>query len=116
MVKNLEGQRQVMLEQVYNEAREENNRFVEIHRLSPQVDRQEQYIQILNGLQFPVYQRRQYEIPCPTEATVSEQLVQEAILFFGLPIELCLQSLIGCFILIVFSSAEDAVFKAIGVE
>ena len=78
MVKNLEGQRQVMLEQAYNEAREENNRFIEIHRLSPQVDRQEQYIQILNSLQLPVYQRRQYEIPCPTEATVREQLVQEA--------------------------------------
>lgn len=78
MVRNLEGQRQNMLEQAYNEAKKENDRFIEIHKLSPQVDSQEQYLQILNSLRPPVYQRRQYEVPCPTEATVREQLMQEA--------------------------------------
>ena len=78
MVRNLEGQRQDMLEQAYKEAREENDKFIEIYRLAPQVDREEQYVQILNSLKPPVYQRRQFEIPCPTEATVREQLIQEA--------------------------------------
>ena len=78
MVRNLEGQRQNMLEQAYNEAKEENDRFIKIYKLAPQVDREEQYIQILNSLKPSVYQRRQYEIPYPNEAAVREQLIQEA--------------------------------------
>lgn len=78
MVQNLEGQRQDMLEQAYNEAKAENDGFIEIYKLAPQVDRQDQYVQILNSLKPPVYQRRQYEIPYPTEATVRDQLMQEA--------------------------------------
>ena len=78
MVKNLENQRQDMLEQAYNEAKAENDRFIEIYKSSPQVDRQDQYIQILDSLRPPVYQRRQYDIPYPTDATVREQLIQEA--------------------------------------
>ena len=78
MVNNLESQRQDMLEQAYNEAKAENNKFIEIYKSSPQVDRQEQYIQIMDSLRPPVYQRRQYDIPYPTDAAVREQLIQEA--------------------------------------
>lgn len=78
MVKNLESQRQDMLEQAYNEAKAENDKFIEIYKSSPQVDRQEQYIQIMDSLRPPVYQRREYSIPYPTEGAVREQLVQEA--------------------------------------
>ena len=78
MVKNLEGQRQDMLERAYNEAKAENDKFIEIYKSSPQVDRQEQYIQIMDSLRPPVYQRRQYDIPYPTDAAVRELLIQEA--------------------------------------
>ncbi|SEQ56359.1 MULTISPECIES: DUF4236 domain-containing protein [Butyrivibrio] len=78
MVQNLEVQRQQKLEEVYNEAKAENDKFIEIYKLSPQVDKEEQYIQILNSLKPPVYTRKQYEVPYPTENTVKEQLKVEA--------------------------------------
>ena len=78
MVRNLESQRQDMLEQAYNEAKAENDSFIEIYKSSPQVDGLDQYLQILESLRPPVYQRRQYDIPYPTEAAVREQLIREA--------------------------------------
>lgn len=78
MVQNLEGQRQDMLEQAYNEAKAENDQFIKIYKLSPQVDNREQYVQIMESLRPPVYQRRLYDVPCPTDAAVREQLMQEA--------------------------------------
>lgn len=78
MVRNLESQRQGMLEQAYNEAKAENDKFIEIYKSSPQVDRKEQYLQIMDSLRPPVYQRREYSIPYPTEEAVREQLIQES--------------------------------------
>ena len=78
MVQNLENQRQEKLVEAYNEAKAENDRFIEIYKLSPQVDKQEQYIEILNSLRPPVYQRKQYEVPYPTEDIIRKQLVNEA--------------------------------------
>lgn len=78
MVQDLENQRQEKLTEAYNEAKAENDRFIEIYKLSPQVDKQEQYIEILNSLRPPVYQRKQYEEPYPTEDTIRKQLVNEA--------------------------------------
>ncbi len=78
MVQNLENQRQEKLTEAYNEAKAENDRFIEIYKLSPQVDKQEQYIEILNSLRPPVYQRKQYEVPYPTEDIIRERLASEA--------------------------------------
>lgn len=78
MVQNLESQRQEKMAEVYNEAKAENDRFIEIYKLSPQVDKQEQYIEILNSLRPPVYQRKQYEVPRPNEDAIRNQLVKEA--------------------------------------
>ena len=78
MVQNLEIQRQEKLEETYNEAKAENDRFIEIFKLSPQVDREEQYVQILNSLKPLVYSRKQYDRPYPTEEFIREQLKNEA--------------------------------------
>ena len=77
-VQNLESQRQVKLVENYNNAKAENDRFIEIYKLSPQVDRQERYLEILNSLRPHVYQKKQFEIPYPTEDTIRNQLVYEA--------------------------------------
>lgn len=78
MVQNLEIQRQEKLEEAYNEAKAENDKFIEIFKLSPQVDREDQYIKILNSLKPPVYTRKQYDRPYPTEEYIREQLKNEA--------------------------------------
>lgn len=78
MVQNLEAQRQEKLNEAFHEAKAENDKFVEIHKLSPQVDKQDQYVQILNGLKPSVYAKKRFEIPYPTEEEVREQLQQEA--------------------------------------
>lgn len=78
LVQNLELQRQTKLEEVLDEAREENEKFIEIHRLSPQVDKEENYLQILNSLNAPVYTRKQYDVPYPTEEAIRELLKNEA--------------------------------------
>lgn len=78
MLQNLEVQRQEKLAEAYEEAKAENNQFIEIYKLSPQVDKQEQYIEILNSLRPPVYQRKQYEVPYPTEGFVRDLLTKEA--------------------------------------
>ncbi|SET90524.1 Protein of unknown function [[Clostridium] aminophilum] len=78
MVQNLEGQRQEKLAEAYEEAKAENDQFIEIYKLSPQVDKKEQYIEILNSLRPPVYQRKQYEVPYPTEGVIRDQLAKEA--------------------------------------
>jgi hypothetical protein len=78
MVQNLENQRQQKLVEVFNEAKAENDKFVEIYKLSPRVDSQEQYIQALNNLRMPVYVKKQFNILYPAEETVYAQLTQEA--------------------------------------
>ncbi len=77
-IQNLESQRQQKLIENYNKAKAENDRFIEIFKLSPQVDSQERYIEILNSLRPTVYQRKQYEVPYPTEAIIRNQLENEA--------------------------------------
>ena len=78
MVQNLERQRQQQLNEMYNEAKAENDKFIEIYKQSPQVDRLEQYVQILNSIRPPVYARKEYDVPCPTETSVRELLKSEA--------------------------------------
>lgn len=77
-VQNLESQRQEKMKQVFNEAKVENNKFIEIYKLSPNVDRREQYVQIINNLKPSVYLRKQFEIPYPAEDVIRAQLQQEA--------------------------------------
>ena len=77
-VQNLEIERQEKLEELYNESKAENDKFVEIYKLSPQVDRLEQYLKTISNLRPEVYKRKQYEVPCPTEEVVRELLQQEA--------------------------------------
>lgn len=78
MVQNLEIQRQQKLDEMYNEVKAENDKFIEIYKQSTQVDRLEQYMQVLNSLRPPVYTRKEYNIPCPSEASVKELLKSEA--------------------------------------
>ncbi len=78
MIQNLEAQRQQKLYEIYCEAKLENDKFIEIHKQSPQVDSLEQYIQVLNNLRPDEYIRRTYDVPCPTEESVREALKVEA--------------------------------------
>ena len=77
-VQELELQRQERLDEIYLEAKTENDKFIEIYKQSPQVDRLEQYVQILNSLKPSEYAKKEYVIPCPTEASVRENLKSEA--------------------------------------
>ena len=78
VVQNLEMQRQVKLQQIYLEAQQNNEKFVEIHRLSPQVDKEEQYYQVLNSLKPPIYSPKPFSLPYPTDEVIREQLKKEA--------------------------------------
>lgn len=78
IVQNLEIRHQQKLDEMYSEAKAENDKFIEIYKQSPQVDSLEQYLQILNNLKPPVYIRKEYNIPCPSEALVKEVLKAEA--------------------------------------
>ena len=74
----LESQRQQLLTQKYAEAIEENNKFINIHRMSPTVDVREEYIRVLETLAPPVYQIPPYVTPAPTMESVRIQLANEA--------------------------------------
>ncbi len=78
MVQNLEMQRQQKLNEIFIEAKIENDKFIEIHKQAPQVDTLERYIQVLNSLRPPVYVREKFEVPYPTETSVRELLKGEA--------------------------------------
>ncbi len=77
-VQALEINRRQMLDNAYNEAKAENDRFIEIYKQSPRVDNIEQYLSVLNNLRPPVYTRREYDIPYPTENSVRQALDEEA--------------------------------------
>ncbi|MBR6872117.1 MAG: DUF4236 domain-containing protein [Ruminococcus sp.] len=79
MVQKLELQRQERLNEIYDEAIAENDKFIKINRQSPQVDWEEQYIHILNNLRPQEYIRKEYDVPCPTEEEIRERLESEAI-------------------------------------
>lgn len=78
-VQELEKQRQAMLKDAYDGAKAENDRFIEIYKLSPNVDSHDQYLQFINSLKPPVYNPQEFEVPFPTEEMIRNQLNQEAI-------------------------------------
>ena len=55
MVQNLEAQRMQKLDQIYNDAKAENDKFIQIYKQSPRVDSIDHYIQILNSLRPQLY-------------------------------------------------------------
>ena len=75
---NLESQRQQMLSQAYAESIEENEKFINIHRMSPSVDAREEYIRVLETLAPPVYQIPPFPTPAPTIESIRIQLTNEA--------------------------------------
>ena len=75
---NLESQRQQLLSQAYAESVEENDKFINIHRMSPMVDSRDEYIRVLETLAPPVYQIPPYTTPAPTIESIRMQLANEA--------------------------------------
>ena len=78
LLQNLEIQRQQSLSEAYNVAKEENERFINIHTLSPQVDRLESFSQLLNNLSPEIYTPISFSVQCPNEKMVREILTSEA--------------------------------------
>ncbi|WP_052169893.1 DUF4236 domain-containing protein [Pseudobutyrivibrio ruminis] len=78
MVRNLETQRQEKLDEIYNNSIDDNSKFIDIYKMSPQVDNEEQYINILNSLRPPVYVKKEFEIIYPTEEHIRNILIAEA--------------------------------------
>ncbi len=77
-VQYLERQRQITLAIEYERAKIDNNRFVEIHKLSPPVITLKHFIEILNNLKPHVYQKKQFNVPFPSEGLIRDQLIKEA--------------------------------------
>lgn len=77
-VQNLKIQYEQKLDEMYSKAKEENDEFINIYKQSPQVDSVDQYLQVMNNLRPPVYNCKEYDVPCPTEASVREMLISEA--------------------------------------
>lgn len=77
-VQALEANRRQLLDNAYNEAKAENDRFIEIYKQSPKVDNIEQYLNVLNNLKPPVYARREYAVPYPAESDIRRALEEEA--------------------------------------
>ena len=77
-VQRMEIERQQRLTSIYNDAKAENDRFIEIYKLSPQVDTHDKYMQVMNAIQPDVYRRQEYAVPCPTADSVRKLLSEEA--------------------------------------
>ncbi len=77
-VQILEQQRQQMLDNAFNDAKEENDKFIDIYKLSPDVDKLEKYQEILANLKPSVYVCNDYTVPCPTEEQIRTALMNEA--------------------------------------
>ena len=75
---NLEFQRQQLLSQTYAESIEENEKLINIHRMSPTVDALEEYDRILKTLAPPAYQIPPFATPAPTIESIRIQLTNEA--------------------------------------
>ncbi len=75
---NLEYQRQQLLSQKYAESIEENEKLINIHRMSPVVDAIEEYVRILETLTPPVYHIPPFTTPAPTIESIRIQLTNEA--------------------------------------
>lgn len=75
---NLEIQRQNMLSQYYSESVQENDKLINIHKMSPKVDSIDYYLDILNTMVPSVYQIPPFMEPMPSVDTVSAELKYEA--------------------------------------
>ena len=75
---NLEHQRQQLLSQTYAESIRENEKLINIHRMSPVVDSLDEYVHILESLAPPTYQIPPFSEPAPTVESIRIQLTNEA--------------------------------------
>ena len=75
---NLEIQRQQLLSQKYADSIEENEKLINIHRMSTTVDALEEYDRILKTLAPPEYQIPPFATPAPTIESIRIQLTNEA--------------------------------------
>ena len=74
----LEQQRQIQIDEIVNESKINNERFIYISRLSPVVDSRADYEARLASIRPNEYTIPQFMLPYPTEASVREQLTAEA--------------------------------------
>lgn len=74
----LDSQRQVLLQQTYDESIAQNEQFICIHRLSQSVEKESLFRDVLNDLTPIVYEIQPFDTPCPEEAEIRSLLMEEA--------------------------------------
>ncbi|MBO4910130.1 MAG: DUF4236 domain-containing protein [Lachnospiraceae bacterium] len=79
LLKNqLDIERRNKIDEMVKASEEENDRFINIYKLSPVVDSKEDFDNSLNTMKPEVYIPPQFMLPMPTEQDVRDQLTQEA--------------------------------------
>lgn len=74
----LDEQRRAKIDEIVQASEEENERFINIYRLSSVVDSKDDFDYRLNTMKPNVFTPAQFMLPMPTEQSVREQLTQEA--------------------------------------
>ncbi len=74
----LEEQRREKIDEIIKSSEEENEKFINIYKLSSVVDSKEDFEYRYNALKPNVYVPAQFMLPMPTEQSVKELLFQEA--------------------------------------
>ena len=78
MINQLQQQRADKIDEIVWNAEEENERFINIHKLAPVVDSNYDFLQRLASLKPQVYVSNAYSNPVPTEDDVRAELEKEA--------------------------------------
>lgn len=74
----LDAQRREMIDEMVRDSEAENERFINIYKLSSIVDCLADFQTRLKGLKPAKYEITEYDVPAPTEASIRESLVKEA--------------------------------------
>ena len=74
----LEIQRREKIDEIVKNFEEENDKFINIYKLSSAVETLEEFEDKLNQLKPQKYDVIPYDLPCPTEQEVREELEEEA--------------------------------------
>lgn len=72
------AERERMMRVRYEEISEANNKFVEIHKLTPEVLDKGQYTLSYDRIKLERYEPKTYTVPTPTEFQIKEELMKEA--------------------------------------
>ena len=73
------AERERMMKARYDEVNDENNKFVEIYKLTPEVLSERKYTLLYERVKLEKYEPKLYTIPAPTEHQIKEELEKQAV-------------------------------------